>query len=187
MDGAALVWRGGTRTPLQHAQAASYPALLDHPGLLDQLAARYPACQPLHVPAWKEDPGRGRAEAFFSRMYGDSPAQVAPRLDTINWFGQPLRVNGAAALLRAVAADLARQPGLRPYARRSVHAYGAATDLNLRFSDSWLWKGDREGQRGIRDRNRMPPPPCMCSSATGGSGAGAGTTMTRCTSSTAQN
>lgn len=176
VQGDLLVWKDGTRMPLERARVASYPALLDRPGLLDELDTVYPACQPLRVPARNEDPGRVRYEPLFQRMYGGSAQEVAAHLDTVNWFGQVLRVtriNGAAASLRAVAAELARQPALLPYARPSagafvwrkiagtsrlsLHALGAAINLNTAYSDYWLWKGYREGQAGIRYRNRLPP------------------------------
>lgn len=175
VEGNALVWKDGTRMPLRRARAATYPARLDRPGLLDQLGTVYPACGPLRVPARNEDPGRARYAPLFLKMYGSTAGQVATHLDTVNWFGQRLqvtRVNGAAASLRAVAAELGRQPGLPRYARPSagtflwrsvagtsrpsLHAFGAAIDLNTRFSHYWRWEGYREGQAGIVYRNELP-------------------------------
>ncbi len=174
VEGDTLIWNDGTRMPLTQSAAQSYVALLDAPGLLDQLAAAYPTCQAIKVPARNQDPGRMRYEPFFSRMYGVSPAQVQSHLESVEWFGQRLsvtRVNGASASLRAVEAELNKRPELWSYARPSagaffwrtiagtsrlsMHAYGAAIDLNTRFSAYWQWSGYTEGQAGIRYRNRM--------------------------------
>ena len=175
IDGNTLIWRDGTRMPLARAQAGSYIALLDAPGLLDELDAAYPACTPITAPAHDVDPGRARYEPLFTKLYGASPAQVRPHLEQVDWFGQRLwvtGVGGASASLRAVAAEIAQHPELRRYARpsagaylwrrvagtprRSLHSYGAAIDINTRFSDYWAWGNYREGQTGIVYRNRVP-------------------------------
>ncbi|WP_221089684.1 M15 family metallopeptidase [Deinococcus aquaedulcis] len=175
VEGDTLIWRDGTRMPLTHSRAATYVDLLNAPGLLDQLATRYPACAPLRPPAWNVDPGRVRFEPFFRKMYGASAAEVAGHLTDVNWFGQRLRVtqvNGAARSLAAVAAELAGRPQVRPFVtpsagtfnwrtiagtpRLSVHAFGAAIDLNVERSAYWAWGGYREGQRGIPYRNAFP-------------------------------
>ncbi|PTA68078.1 hypothetical protein C8263_09440 [Deinococcus arcticus] len=161
--------------PLSHSRAATYVDRLNAPGLLDQLATPYPACAPLRPPAWNVDPGRVRFEPFFRKMYGASAAEVERQLTNVDWFGQRLRVtqvNGAAQSLAAVAAELARLPQVRPFVtpsagtfnwrtiagtpRLSVHAYGAAIDLNVARSAYWAWGGYREGQRGIPYRNAFP-------------------------------
>lgn len=175
VDGDTLVWHDGTRMPLTRASARTYPALLDRPGLLDQLDAAYPACGPIRVPARNEDPGRVRYEPLFRKMYGATPAQVAAHLVPVPWFGQTLQVttvNGAAASLGRVARELASQPALLPFVRPSagtylwrtvagtprlsVHAFGAAIDLNVSRAHYWHWAGYREGQAGIPYRNSYP-------------------------------
>lgn len=174
--GDSLLWKDGTRQPLTRSPAPDYVGRLNTAGLLDQLDARYPACAAVAPPAWNSDPGRLRNGAFFGKLYGPSAAQVRANLEEVNWFGQRLqvtRVGGAAASLRVIARELAGHPELLPYAkpsagtfswrtiagteRRSLHAYGAAIDLNTRFSAYWKWNGYREGQKGIAYRNRMPP------------------------------
>lgn len=175
VDGSVLVWKDGTRMPLTRSGARTYPARLDHPGLLDQLETAYPACAPTGVPALDTDPGRSRYEPLFLKMYGASSAEVQRKLETVDWFGQRLGVtgvNGAAASLRQVAQEIGHHPELLRYARpsagtflwrrvagtprRSVHSFGAAIDLNTAYSDYWQWRGFREGQPGIPYRNRMP-------------------------------
>lgn len=175
VEGSVLVWKDQTRMPLTHSTASAYSAKLDRPGLLDQLDATYPACAPLSEPALNFDPGRTRYEPLFLKMYGASAAQVRGHLEGVDWFGQVVqvtRVNGAAASLRQVAQELGRHSELLQYvrpsagtflwrkvagtSRQSVHSFGAAIDLNTRYSDYWLWRGFKEGQPGIGYRNRMP-------------------------------
>ncbi|MFC4453742.1 M15 family metallopeptidase [Deinococcus sonorensis] len=175
LDGKELVWKDGTRMPLTHNATRSYSARLDQPGLLDQLELPYPACQSLNTPSFTFDPGRTRYEPLFFKMYGASAREVRSHLEPVNWFGQTVQVtgvNGAAASLRAVANEVAQHPELLRYVhpsagtflwrkvagtpRQSVHSFGAAIDLNTAYSDYWLWRGFKEGQPGIRYRNRLP-------------------------------
>ncbi|WP_425147719.1 M15 family metallopeptidase [Deinococcus sp.] len=176
LDGQTLVWKDGTRTPLDAGHVFTSPAdRLNRPDLRELLRQPYPACTPLHAPAYAEDPGRARPAAFFGKMYGGSPAGVRANLVPVKWFGETLlfsRVNGAADALRAVEQDLAAQPTLKQYltpsagtylwrvvagsTRQSAHSWGIAIDINTRVSDHWQWSGYREFQPGIVYRNRVP-------------------------------
>jgi hypothetical protein len=125
-----------------------------------------------HNPA--HDPGRNRYEPLFRKMYGDSAAQVRRHLTTINWFGQKVRVtkvNDVHRHLATVERDLRRlikrNPALKKYLtpiggtfkwrkiagtnRLSVHSFGAAIDINVKYSAYWRWvKG------AYRYRNDIP-------------------------------
>ena len=176
LDGNVLIWKDGTRMPLDQGRQYTSPAdRLNRPDLRGLLGQAYPACTPLVTPAYAQDPGRARPVAFFSRMYGGSPAAVKAQLVPVRWFGETLpfsRVNGAADALRAVARDLAAQPALLKYlrpsagtylwrvvagsARQSAHSWGIAIDVNTRYSNYWQWSGYREFQPGIPYTNRIP-------------------------------
>ncbi len=176
LGGQTLIWKDGARTPLSGGHAFTSPAdRLNRPDLTVMLGQPYPACTPLHPPAYGEDPGRARPAAFFGRMYGNTPAAVKASLVSVNWFGQKLmfnRINGANLALEAVARDLKARPDLRRYltpsagtyvwravagsTRQSAHSWGIAIDLNTRLSDYWGWEGHREIAPGILYRNRMP-------------------------------
>ena len=166
---AQVLWRDGSSTPVGVTQPEA--VALEHATLADQLAEPYLAGA-IAEPAG--DPGRARNRAFFDRMYGDcGRGEVEPRLVTVTWLpddsGQRLRVtsvNGVAAALEAVSAEIALLP---PELRRaahpsagaylcrdargehapSMHAYGAAIDLNVGWADYWRWGGGPW-------RNRMP-------------------------------
>ena len=163
-DGSNLIWRDGTRMPVGDGRPdKSMEEQLRNGSILDQLRLEYPANTPL-LPAPQEDPGRVRNRAFFDKMYGDCKSgQVAPALVHVIWlpntWGHAVSitsVNGVDRQLAAVSRELDALPTedksyLYPvggtYACRSVadtgqtsmHAWGAAIDINPAFSDYWLW------------------------------------------------
>ena len=171
-DGSTLVWRDGTRM----AAGPVHPGLEleDNPqggSILDQLAAAYPAGSPEEPLG---DPGRVRNAAFFDRMYGDCRlGQVAPHLVPVVWlpgsWGHTVSitsVNGVDRRLAAISRELDELPAadkryLHPTAgtyncrtiagaaQSSMHAWGAAIDINTAYSDYWRW---RHGSY----RNRIP-------------------------------
>jgi hypothetical protein len=164
-DGANLIWRDGTRMPVGGGWPdKSMEEQLRNGSILDQLRLAYPA-NALLLPAPHEDPGRVRNRAFFDKMYGDCKSgQVAPALVRVIWlpntWGHAVSitsVNGVDRQLAAVSRELDELPmadksNLFPvggtYACRSVadtgqtsmHAWGAAIDINPAFSDYWRWR-----------------------------------------------
>ena len=177
-DGTDLIWRDGTRMPVGHVQPATgdngVPAI---PSIADQLASPYPVGMPLGPP--QGDPGRARNAAMFQKMYGDCQAgTVAPRLVRIVWlprtWGHTISitsVNGADLALQAVSRELDDLPvpdkaALFPIGgtyncrrvagsdQTSMHAWGAAIDINVAYSDYWRWRGGRDGVASYR--NRIP-------------------------------
>jgi hypothetical protein len=173
-DGAALVMRDGQRLPVSDGQPDKTPAQMLRAGsILDQMRLPYPP-GPLAGPPL-DDPGRVRNRALFDAMYGDcTRGEVTPRMVPVLWlphsYGRNVMitsVNGVNRHLAAVSRDLdALPPALlhdlyplggtyncRPVADtgvRSMHAYGAAIDINVSVSDYWLWRHDAPY------RNRIP-------------------------------
>ncbi len=169
-DGNALVFRDGTRLDAGADEPAKpFARLLRDATVRDQFRLAYPAFAAIAPPAPDADPGRFRNQDFFDKLYGDC-TRAKPKLEAVSWPGGGTVVfaaaQGAAGHLRAVAQEIAQlPPALRRAAfpsagtyncrtvkdtgRRSMHAYGAAIDLNLKFSDYWLW--EKGGWR-----NRMP-------------------------------
>jgi len=171
-SGNTLVWRDGTEMRYDDGRRKSFEQALDHPDLEDMFRYRYPrGAAGYNVPPRKNyDPGRIRYEPFFKKMYGATPALVRRHLTTVDRFGQKVRVtgvNGVASRLRAVARDLAGKPHLRKYLtpiggtfkwrriagtnRLSVHSFGAAIDINVKYSAYWRWN-----KGSYRYRNRIP-------------------------------
>jgi hypothetical protein len=167
-DGSNLIWRDGTRMPAGDGRSdKSMEEQLRAGSIVDQMRLVYPANASL-LPAPREDPGRVRNRAFFDRMYGDCKSgQVAPALVHVIWlpntWGHPVSItsiNGVDRQLAAVSRELDELPAdgkryLYPvggtYACRSIantgqtsmHAWGAAIDINPAFSDYWLWRQSR--------------------------------------------
>ena len=135
---------------------------------------------PGQPPAENFDPGRFRNRAFFDHMYGDCrKGEVEKNLVSLVWlpasWGKRIeftRINGAAEQLKQVSAEIDALPqevrraaypsagtyvcrGVADNGQPSMHAYGAAIDLNLGFSNYWLWDAGKNA-RQIPYRNRMP-------------------------------
>jgi hypothetical protein len=140
---------------------------------------RYPAGDMPSQPAKNADPGRVRFEPLFVAMYGDcNRNDVARNLRAIRWLprhgGGTVTVtmaNGAAGALERVSRELDALPGglvkyVMPTAgtyscrkvagsrARSMHAYGAAIDINTKYANYWRW--DSGYGRKLRWRNRIP-------------------------------
>jgi len=177
-DDKQIVWRDGTVMPVGDDKPnKSFDQMLRNASILDQLRLPYPR-GPAPAPGLNEDPGRFRNEAFFKKMYGDCVlGEVQKKLVPIIWLPkswgksvQVTQVNGIADRLKQISAEIeqlapeirrAAYPiagvlSCRPVAdtgKMSMHGYAAAIDLNLKFSDYWLWAG-RTGS--IAYKNRMP-------------------------------
>ncbi len=167
VEGGMLVWRDGTRMPLDDGQGSKpFEKWLERPDIEDMLAQLYPAgAAPKPVPA-NTDPGRARNAAFFDHMYGScGKGTVARHLVSVPWLpsrgGGKLsvtRVNGVAAKVAAISAELEKLPRsldrfLVPAAgayvcraiagteRTSAHGYGIAIDIATKHSHYWRWSG----------------------------------------------
>ena len=175
VDGNTIIFSDGTRMDAGAVDPAKpFDRLLRDASVLDQFRLAYPRGAEIAPPARDFDPGRFRNEAFFAKLYGDC-RRAKPDLVSVTWIdgGKVLfaRANGAAGHLQAVASEIAKlAPAIRRAAtpsagtyscrpvkdtgRLSMHAYGAAIDLNLKYSDYWLWQA--KGTANIPYRNRMP-------------------------------
>jgi hypothetical protein len=180
-----IFWRDGSAMPAGDRRSngevhKSFEELLRNASILDQFRQPYPRGTLAAPPAVNDDPGRFRNEAFFLKMYGDCRAHgFAASLAPVVWlphsWGQTIRatrINGVAEKLSAVSADIeALPPDVRRAAypvagvlacrpvkdtgKLSMHAFAAAIDLNLAFSDYWLWHKP-EASGATPYRNRMP-------------------------------
>ena len=163
-DATELIWRDGTRMPLSGGRPAeNLDEMLRHGSILDQIRLPYTAGPTAAAPGPDDDPGQVRNRAFFDKMYGDCwKGEVAPRLMPVVWlprsWGHTIRVtsvNGVAERLAAVSEELDALPdAVKRYAyppagtyncravadtgQPSMHAWGAAIDINTAHSDYWL-------------------------------------------------
>ena len=181
IDGGALVWRDGTRMPVDDGETAKpFARWLEAPDIKDMQRQRYPAGAPATQPEPDFDPGRARNRVLFDKMYGDCTRKnVATRLVDVVWlpkkWGRRLRVtkvNGVDKALAAVSAALDALPAAfdvhlkppagtydcRPIAgtgRTSAHGYGIAIDLATAGAHYWRWSKPVPG-RPLVYRNTMP-------------------------------
>ncbi len=177
-DDKQIVWRDGSTMPVDDGIADKpFEQLLRNASILDQLRLAYPRGN-ASQPAVNDDPGRFRNEAFFKKMYGDCRAGAVQRkLTSILWlpksWGKSVQVtgvNGVADRLKKVSAEIDQLPpeikraaypiagvlscrAVADTGKMSMHGYAAAIDLNLNFSDYWLWAGKG---KTVPYKNRMP-------------------------------
>jgi hypothetical protein len=166
--------------PLGDAQSdKSLEEQLRHGSIRDQLRLVYPKGAAL-LPAPLEDPGRVRNRAFFDKLYGDCRKnEVAPKLVHVSWLPRTwghvvsiTSVNGVDRRLDAVSQELEALPAedkeylyplggtydCRPVAdtgQTSMHAWGAAIDINPVYSNYWRWSRTSAGTAAYVDR--IPP------------------------------
>ena len=175
---AEIVWRDGFRQKIgANEPGKPFERQILDATIRDMFRLRYPAFAPLAAPAENFDPGRFRDKAFFDKLYGDCrKGEVEPNLVTVSWlsksWGHMVKIAPRAAeALRAVSAEIDAMPeairraayptagtyacrGVADQGQPSMHAYGAAIDLNLDYSNYWLW--DTKGKAAPVWRNRMP-------------------------------
>jgi hypothetical protein len=165
VEGEVLVLRDGARLRISDGRTdKSFDELLEKPDIDDMFYAAYPAGAAPHPPDKNFDPGRVRFEPLFVAMYGDCKKnEVTRRMHAVAWLprhqGGKVMIttaNGADKALDAVSRELDGLPeGLIKYLKpsagtyncraiagstaRSMHAYGAAIDVNTAWSDYWRW------------------------------------------------
>lgn len=174
-DRVELEWKDGTKMPVfDGKRRKSYEERLRSASLTDQLLLSYPKGRLAKPPRRRSDPGRFRNTAFFDKMYGDcTKGETQRTLVKVKWLERlnggdvmMTSVNGVAQRLWEVSAELEKTRGLKRFlvpsagafncrpvkdtGQRSMHARGAAIDINIRHADYWLL-GTRK-----RYRNRIP-------------------------------
>jgi hypothetical protein len=176
-DGNMIVLRNGTRLDAGRDDPATpFAARISNASILDIFHQPYPAGAPLAPPPQDFDPGRYRNKPLFDAIYGDCrKGEVERNLVSLVWlpkgWGHTIKFTPrAAGALREVSAEIDARPadlrraawpiagtyacrGVADQGQPSMHAYGAAIDLNLAFSQYWLW--DRQKGR-FGWANRMP-------------------------------
>lgn len=176
VEGNHLLFRdGGPPLVIDDGQTKTHQEKLKDADIEDMLSQFYPLGPCASRPAVNFDPGRIRVDGFFRRLYGASKAQVKQQLVRVQWFGTRLwvhRAHGAAEALKRVRDEIAKLPkALRKPAmksagtfnwrtiagtkRLSVHSFGAAVDLDVKYSNYWRWSGGKPGRVPIYT-NRIP-------------------------------
>jgi hypothetical protein len=165
VDNDYVLLKSGARFAVSdHRTDKTFDELIEHPDIDDMFYVPYPAGSVPNQPPKNVDPGRARFEPLFVSMYGDCKKnEVVPKLKTIAWLpahnGGHVAIttaNGVDQALTTVSRELDTLPSemtkfLMPTGgtylcravagskARSIHAYGAAIDVNTRYSDYWRW------------------------------------------------
>ena len=181
IDGSHLVWRDGTRMPLDDGKGEKpFDEWLADPDIADMFALPYPAGTEATPPARNADPGRARTAAFFDKLYGDCrKGEVEQNLAMVDWLPKRTkqrlpfnRLNGAADALAAVSRELDELPPsfdvfLIPSAgtyncrviagtdRVSAHGHAIAIDIALKHAHYWR-NGKPAADGTIVYRNTIP-------------------------------
>ncbi len=166
-----IYFQDGTKMLYDDGRVKSFHQLLNSPDIEDMFYTPYPrGASSFRAPAKNVDPGRVRYEPLFKKLYGSSAREVKRHLRTINWFGRAIlvtTVNGVDKALLAVERELEQLPrSYRKYLypiggtfkwrkiagtnRLSVHSFGAAIDINVKYSAYWRWS------KGLRYQNKIP-------------------------------
>lgn len=159
----------------------NFEQALNKATLNEQLLQVYPTQKKLPKSLPKNfEPGRLRDESFFRKLYGNTKTHVAQSLTTIRWGKQKLRVTRLHQIdkrLRAIYSDLTHclpkkykryyEPSagafhwrtIKGTSRLSVHSFGAAIDIGVKYSNYWKWTlkvygADRQGL--IPYKNNFP-------------------------------
>lgn len=164
----------GSEMTYDDGEEKSYEERMNRADLEDMFSISYDTA--VWTPSYLYDPGRARCESFFRKMYGNSSSEVQSHLVRVDWFGQKISftsVNGAADSLKAVAAELSQLPQsyrkylsgastfywrkVRGMDRLSAHSFGIAIDINVKYSDFWLWSNPGKSEKDqIVYKNRIP-------------------------------
>jgi hypothetical protein len=180
LDGNDLVLTDGTRLPISDGRTdKTFEELLNEPDIGDMFAFDYPAGAPAKAPALNFDPGRVRVEGLFRAIYGDCRKKGLVKTGQVDWVpkhgGGTLTFTlsqGADKALEAVSAELDELPksfskylvppagtfncrAIAKTERMSMHAYGAAVDINTEQTTYWQW--EKPGPDGLYQwSNKIP-------------------------------
>ena len=169
-DDEFLYLKNGTKFRISdHRTDKTFQELLEKPDIADMFYAPYPMDTIPKQPEKNIDPGRVRFEPLFVAVYGDCKKnEVIKNMRIIKWLPKHgggsitiTRISGVDKALEAVSQDLDELPDnlikyVKPTAGTyncravagtnymSMHAYGAAIDINAKYSNYWRW--------GLNDR-----------------------------------
>ncbi len=174
--GSEIVLKSGKTIVTDDGRDKDHQSKLKYADVEDSLSQIYPlgVCDQ-GPPTVNFDPGRIRNSALMRSLYGDTEAMAKATLRKVEWFGRSLPVttrHGVDVALESVRDDLKKSPKkIRKYLvkpggsfswrviagtdRLSVHSFGAAIDINTKYTDYWRWAGGQPGDVPIY-KNKIP-------------------------------
>lgn len=171
-----LIWEDGTKTIFNdNIKKNNLQDFLNNADIEDMFYYEYPQGKNSYlVPKKDFDPGRIRNEEFMKKMYGHNKNEVSKNLVKIIWLpksvNKPIyitKINGVSENLRKISDEIDKLPEeIKKYAidiggtynwrnisgtnRLSVHSFGAAIDLNIKYSSYWKW------DKNYKYKNEIP-------------------------------
>lgn len=171
-----MVLKSGARIVIDDGIRKNHQNKLVDADIEDMLSQIYPigACSTAK-PERSFDPGRIRNGKFMQALFGQTKPQARSSLRSINWFGSRVSVtrrHGVDLALEKVRDDLDKLPRkfrkffvksggtfnwrfIAGTKRLSVHSFGAAIDINTKFTDYWRWSGGKPGNVP-KYKNKIP-------------------------------
>jgi len=161
-----IVLSDGAEMPIDDGVQKTHREKLKNADIEDMLSQIYPLAQCYSgTPPRNFDPGRIRNDRLFRYLYGQVEAEARSNLIIIDWFGTRLPVTtrqGVDKALVKVRDELSALPArytsffvktagtfnwrvIAGTKRLSVHSFGAAIDINVKFADYWRWAGGKPG------------------------------------------
>ena len=171
-----MILRSGASFVIDDGVRKNHQNKLADADIEDMLSQIYPigACSTAK-PERNFDPGRIRNGKFMRALFGETKSQARSSLRSINWFGSRVSVtrrHGADLAFEKVRDDLDKLPRkfrkffvksggtfnwrfIAGTKRLSVHSFGAAIDINTKFTDYWRWSGGKPGNVP-KYKNKIP-------------------------------
>jgi len=173
-----IVWKDGEIQVFDDSLFKTFDQMLDDADLQEQMNQDYVIGRNYVIPILNYDPGRIRNEYFFKKMYGKNEVEVKKNLVSIVWLPKSLnqkllvtKINGVDKKLEKISNILDTMVQFLPYLqspggtyvwrkikntnRLSMHSFGIEIDINIKFSDYWLWNLSKNTGI-IKYKNRIP-------------------------------
>lgn len=176
-----LIWKDNTKMLFEEKpkkEYKNYEDSLNNATLQEQVDTKYIKIKDnkTYIPSFYEDPGRARYEPFFKKMYGENQKKIEKNLVKIKWLPKSenrtlkvTKINGVDKKLEAISNELDNlPPSLKKFVlnpsgtvnyrkisgtnRLSVHSFGIAIDINLKFSNYWQWSKEKKPEY----KNQIP-------------------------------
>ncbi len=165
-----IIMQNGQSFIYDDGKVKNFNQLLNNPDIEDMFKFRYPRAFVTRM-GLNQDPGRIRYEPLFRAIYGNSASEVRRNLVRVKWIdGKYILVTKkerVADRIRAIAKELnALPPSYKKFltpiggtfkwrkiagtSRLSVHSFGAAIDIRVKYSAYWRWS------KGKPYKNQIP-------------------------------
>ncbi|MDR2789990.1 MAG: SH3 domain-containing protein [Campylobacteraceae bacterium] len=163
-----VYFKNGKTLPFDDKNGKTYEEILQNADIQDQFYEVYMKGALDKFPV--NDAGRIRNNEFLKALYGESKEEVENNLVSVAWLPSSANIslrfnknNGAAQALQAVSNELDKldkkylkylknPAGTYEYRniadtnRLSMHAFGTAIDLDIKYANYWLWDKNTKRQ-----------------------------------------